>query len=90
MATDTTVVVAPDSTGAKIDNSAITTQADVAVKRQRTNISDPSDPNAHASVRGEDQRGALGVDLPTEQSRLDSIDETLKDILLLLRMFIDS
>jgi hypothetical protein len=49
-ANDAFVRVAPDSTGKMVDTSEIVVGA-ATVERQRINVSDPTDANAHAAVR---------------------------------------
>ena len=51
---DGSVVLAPDSSGKSVDNSVVTRSDNTTQYRQRTNTSDPSDPNAHAAVRNQD------------------------------------
>jgi hypothetical protein len=48
---DGLVQVAVDSTGKKIDNSVVIQDGGDTVYRERVNISDPVDPNAHARVQ---------------------------------------
>ena len=45
------VQVSPDSTGKKLDNSVVVQTGGATVYRERINISDPVDPNAHARVQ---------------------------------------
>ena len=47
---DGDVGLAPDLSGQKVDNSAITRADGTQHLRQRVNVSDPSDPNAHGAV----------------------------------------
>jgi len=42
----------PDSTGKKIDTTELTDDALNVVERQRVVLSDPTEPNQHASVAG--------------------------------------
>lgn len=66
MATDAKIQVMPDSTGAKVDTSEVTQAGGTVVERQRVNLSDPSDPNAHATVRGPTDGGRLLVSTQLE------------------------
>jgi hypothetical protein len=90
MATDTQVQIAPDGTGAKIDNSQITRADTTVVNRQRVNLSDPSDPNSHASVSGEDGRGALGTRDRDVLGELQALNANVAELLELFREFLYS
>jgi hypothetical protein len=87
--TDGVVRVAPDSIGKRIDNSEVTRADGLPYERQRVNLSDPSEPNAHAAVRGEDGRGVLlvGGDVLTELRHLNA---SVAELLALLKLFLAS
>jgi hypothetical protein len=85
MAADQTVTVAPDSTGKRIDNSEITRADGSLAERQRVNLSDPSDPNAHVSVSGEDGRGTAGVQDRHALEQLVRINQKLDVLIELMR-----
>lgn len=59
--TDNSITVNDQSSGTEVDSSAVTRADGTVVNRQRMNVSDPDDPNAHANVRGELGRGGLNV-----------------------------
>lgn len=88
MPTDQVITLPPDSTGKSVDMSQIVTSSGVTVERERVNLSDPDDPNAHVSVRGESgegyastrDRAALDVLLSIE-AKLDHLIELFTEVL---------
>jgi hypothetical protein len=82
--TDTQVQLAPDSTGAKVDNSAVTRADGTVVDRQRINLSDPSEVNCHQNVHGEDGRGAAEVSSREILAQLRLMNQTLGQMFELL------
>jgi len=49
--TDGNVQVAPDGAGKRLDNSVVVQDDGTTVYRERLNLSDPVDPNAHARIQ---------------------------------------
>lgn len=88
--TDQVVQVAPDSTGKKIDNSELTRDDGTVVERQRVNISDPEDPNAHTAVHGEAQRGVIGARDEDLLGAIAAMHATLTELLELMQEFVYS
>jgi hypothetical protein len=82
---DGVVQVAPDSTGAKIDQSEVTRDDGTVVERQRVVISDDENPRSQAALSGEAGRGSLDVG-GAELGILRSIDTSLKVICVMLAM----
>lgn len=67
------------------DGTTTTLAADTPAYLQRVVIGDV-ETLASASVSGEAGRGALGVELASGETRLESIDATLREILNLLKI----
>lgn len=78
--TDAYVQVLPDSTGAKIDASELLNNDGDTVERQRVNLSDSTDPNAHQTVAGERDRGSALTRDESTLKELQAIHTTLKSI----------
>lgn len=85
---DQVITLPPDSTGKSVDMSELITAAGVTVERERVNISDPSDPDAHVNVRGEAGQGySLTADsdaialLQNINDKLDTLIELFMSVL---------
>ena len=84
------IQVPPDSSGKKADTSELVRGSDgVTVQRQNIVISDASDEIGRARVTGEDGRGALKVE-SENIAVLESIDQSLKEILGMLKLLTSS
>lgn len=67
------------------DGTTTTLLVDTVVYLQRVVFSDPETLTS-AAVSGESGRGKIGVEASGDEQRLASIDESLKEILALLKM----
>lgn len=77
------VAVSPDLAGKAIDNSRIINRDGADKYRQRINVSDPADPDAHAAVTNTDpDRNAYGMAVRVIPGGADV--STTNDLLLLI------
>lgn len=95
MAADQTIGVTNQGAGSKVDVSEITRSDGVVVERQRIAIGDANGGDAVtgrlAAVRGEANDQNTGLVVAGDSLEvLQSIDSTLKEIKLLLRICVDN